>query len=70
MLLAQNTIRDRLKGKVEKIAEVAEKEDVKAAAKEYLDTFTNGAANGAATDKLVAALEACSCDIEERAEVL
>ena len=30
MLLAQNTIRDRLKGKVEKIAEVAEKEDVKA----------------------------------------
>ena len=70
MLLAQNTIRDRLKGKVEKIAEVAEKEDVKAAAKEYLDTFTNGAANGAATDKLVAALEACSCDLEERAEVL
>ena len=46
MLLAQNTIRDRLKGKVEKIAEVAEKEDVKAAAKEYLDTFTDGAANG------------------------
>ena len=26
-----------MKGKVEKIAEVAEKEDVKAAAKEYLD---------------------------------
>ena len=70
MLLAQNTIRDRLKEKVEKIAEVAEKEDVKAAAQEYLDTFAIGAENGAATDKLVAALEGCDCDLEEKAEVL
>ena len=70
MLLAQNTIRARLKTKVEKIAEIAEKEDVKAAAQEYLDTFAVGAANGTATDKLVAALEACGCDLPERAEVL
>ncbi len=70
MLLAQNTIRARLKKYVEKIAEVAEKEDVKAAALEYLDTFACGATNGTATDKLVAALEACDCDMTERLEVL
>ena len=70
MLLAQNTIRDRMKAKVEKIAEIAEKEDVKAAAKEYLDTFGCGATNGTATDKLVAALEACDCDLAEKNEVL
>ncbi len=70
MLLAQNTIRARLKKYVEKIAEVAEKEDVKAAALEYLDTFACGATNGTATDKLVAALEACDCDMAERLEVL
>ena len=62
MLLAQNTIRDRLKVKVEQLAEEASNEDVKAAAKEYLDTFAVGATNGTATDKLVAALEACDCD--------
>ena len=70
MLLAQNTIRDRMKAKVEKIAEIAEKEEVKAAAKEYLDTFGCGATNGTATDKLVAALEACDCDLAEKHEVL
>ena len=70
MLLAQNTIRERLKGKVEKIAEIAEKEEVKAAAQEYLDTFAVGATNGTATDKLVAALEVCDCDLAEKAEVL
>ncbi len=70
MLLAQNTIRDRLKVKVEKLAESGDNEDVKAAAKEYLDTFNIGAENGAATDKLVAALEACGCGCPERAELL
>ena len=70
MLLAQNTIRDRLKAKVEKIAEKTTDEAVKAAAAEYLETYTVGATNGTATDKLVAALEALDCDCEERAEVL
>ena len=70
MLLAQNTIRARLKSKVEKILEVAENEDVKAAAQEYLDTFAVGATNGSATDNLVAALEACDCDLAEKTEVL
>ncbi|WP_122643448.1 pyruvate:ferredoxin (flavodoxin) oxidoreductase [Luxibacter massiliensis] len=70
MLLAQNTIRERLKGKVEKLSESAENADVKAAAQEYLDTFAVGATNGTATDKLVAALEACGCDSEDRKELL
>ncbi len=70
MLLAQNTIRERLKVSVEKLAESAENEDVKAAAQEYLDTFSVGATNGTATDKLVKALEDCDCGCEERAELL
>ena len=70
MLLAQNTIRDRMKGLVSKLAEDAEDADVKAAAQEYLDTFACGATNGTATDKLVAALEKCGCDRAEKAELL
>ena len=62
MLLAQNAIRDGLKTKVEDLAANTDKEDVKAAAQEWLDTFGVGAANGTATDKLVAALEACGCE--------
>ncbi len=62
MLLAQNTIRDRLKAKVELHCSEKATEEVKAAAAEYLDTYAVGATNGAATDKLVAALEACGCD--------
>lgn len=70
MLLAQNTIRDRLKVKVEQLAEEASNEDVKAAAKDYLDTFAVGATNGSATDKLVAALEACDCDGDLKKDIL
>ncbi len=70
MLLAQNTIRERLKVKVEKLAESGDNADVKAAAQEYLDTYNVGAENGTATDKLVAALEACGCGCPERAELL
>ncbi|HJC75012.1 MAG TPA: pyruvate:ferredoxin (flavodoxin) oxidoreductase, partial [Candidatus Mediterraneibacter faecavium] len=70
MLLAQNTIRDRMKGLVAKLAEDAEDADVKAAAQEYLDTFGCGATNGTATDNLVAALEKCGCDRAEKAELL
>ncbi len=62
MLLAQNALREGLKAKVEDLVENADKEDVKAAAKEWLDTYGCGATNGAATDKLVAALEACGCE--------
>ena len=62
MSLAQKALRDGLKAKVEDIAANGENEDCKAAAKEWLDTFSCGATNGAATDKLVAALEACGCE--------
>ena len=62
MSLAQSAMRDTLKSKVEDLVANSDKEDVKAAGKEWLDTFGVGALNGAATDKLVAALEACGCD--------
>ena len=62
MLLAQNAIRDELKEKVEKVAaDDRASDEVKAACKEWLDTFGIGAVNGAATDKLVAALEGIDC---------
>ncbi len=64
MLLAQNAIRDGLKAKVEGIMEDDRaSSEVKAACKEYLDTFYVGALNGAATDKLVKALEGIDCDV-------
>ena len=63
MLLAQKAIRNRLKAQVEAVAAAdAASEDVKAACKEYLDTFNCGVTNGDATDKLVAVLEGCDCD--------
>ena len=64
MLLAQNAIRDGLKTKVEAVAASDKVSDeVKAACQGWLDTFSCGATNGDATDKLVAALEGCDCDI-------
>ncbi len=62
MSLAQNAMRETLKSKVEDVVANGDNADVKAAGKEWLDTFSVGALNGAATDKLVAALEACGCD--------
>ncbi len=63
MLLAQNAIRDELKEKVVAVAANEKATDeMKAACKEWLDTFGIGALNGAATDKLVAALEGVDCD--------
>ena len=64
MLLAQKAIRKRLKEEVETVAASdAASADVKAACQEYLDTFNCGVSNGAATDKLVAALDGCDCDV-------
>ena len=63
MLLAQKAIRKRLKAQVEEIAGFDKaSEEVKAACKEYLDTFNCGITNGDAADKLVALLEGCDCD--------
>ena len=67
MSLAQRAVRGGLKSKVEALMEKAN-DDVKAAAQEWLDTYNVGATNGTATDKLVAALEACGCD--EAKEIL
>ena len=64
MLLAQKAIRSGLKTKVESVmANENASEEVKAACKEWLDTFNSGITNGAATDKLVAALEGVDCDV-------
>ena len=38
-------------------------DEVKAACKEWLDTFSCGATNGTATDNLVKALEGCDCEV-------
>ena len=63
MLLAQKAIRKRLKAQVEEIAGSDKaSEEVKAACKEYLDTFNCGISNGDAADKLVAALDGIDCD--------
>ena len=64
MLLAQNTIRAGLKTKVEAVMESDKaSEEVKAACKEWLDTYGCGATNGTATDNLVKALEGCDCEV-------
>ena len=70
MLLAQKALRNGLKTKVEYLAENGDNPDVVAAAKEWLDTFNCGATNGAATDNLVAALQACGCGCEVRKDIL
>ena len=62
MLLAQNAIREGLKAKVEDLVANGSNEDVKAAGQEWIDTYASGVTNGAATDKLIAALETCGCD--------
>ena len=61
MLLANQALRDNLKSKVEAVAETAG-DAVKAAADKWIETFSVGAENGAATDALVAALEADGSD--------
>jgi len=62
MLLANNAIRGGLKAKVEDLVANGDNEAVKEAGQAWLDTYTVGATNGAATEKLIAALEACGCD--------
>ena len=65
MYLGQKAIRSRLIDEVKEIAEKAEVAEVKAAAEEYLNTVDDGKLNTAASDKLVAAIEAAgaNCDL-------
>ncbi len=71
MYYGQKAIRNRLMAKVEEIMNSDKaSESVKAAAKEYLDTAENGELNAAATEKLVAELEAFNCDCENKKDIL
>ena len=70
MLLAQKALRGGLKSKVEELIEKSDNEAVVDAGKEWLETFNCGATNGTATDKFVAALEACECGCELRKDIL
>ncbi len=63
MLLAQKALREGLKAKVEAVvAGECASEEAKAACQAWLDTYSVGATNGAATDKMVEALSACDCE--------
>ena len=62
MKLAQDANRAALKNKLDEILASTDNADVKAAIDEYYATYEDGEANAKATDKLVAALEACGCD--------
>ena len=62
MYLAQKAIRDSLISKVKALYEKAEKAEVKEAIEGYLNTLNDGKLNKIATDKMVAAFEACGCD--------
>ncbi len=61
MYIGQKALRDRVIGYVKALREESKKEDVIAAIDAYLDTLNDGAANEAATNALVSALEACTC---------
>ncbi len=67
MAIGQKTIRAKLKGYVEElVAGDKASDEIKTAAQAYLDTFEDGAKNGAATDALVAALEGCDCELSKK----
>ncbi|MCQ2400688.1 MAG: pyruvate:ferredoxin (flavodoxin) oxidoreductase [Lachnospiraceae bacterium] len=57
MFLAQDALRQRMKAKLQWVAENGKNKSVVEAAKDWLDTYNDGKTNGEATDKLVKALE-------------
>lgn len=59
MLLAQKSIRARLKEELCELSAHTDSEEIKEAVKGWVDTYQTGSLNGTATDKLVAALENC-----------
>ena len=66
MLLAQNSIRARLREELEELAANADNPELKDAVKEWTETYQNGALNSNATDKLVGVLE----KVTEASEIL
>ncbi len=69
MATAIRQIRERLMPKVEKLRDGTSNDAMKAACTEWLDTFSNGAANMAATDKLLPLLEASKGECDLCAEI-
>ena len=61
--LAQKTLRNHLIAKVAKLVDETGNEAVKAAGHKYLETVNDGEANKVAAKELIAALEACGCDV-------
>ncbi|MBR5298918.1 MAG: 4Fe-4S binding protein, partial [Bacteroidales bacterium] len=70
MQLAQKALRNRVVAAAKNLLAVAEKDDVKAALQGYIDTVDSSTENGPATKKMIAALEACGCDNEDRKYIL
>jgi pyruvate-ferredoxin/flavodoxin oxidoreductase len=69
MFLAQEQIRARVEGYLDKLVEANVSEEVNAAAKAFKETKENGKANRESTDKLIAAIEKVK-DNEFAAKVL
>ena len=65
--LAYGQRRAKLAEKIEKLAEIAPKEEVKAAANEWLENRKSAEGSKAASKKLVSLLESCGCDGEAKA---
>ncbi len=70
MFLAQDTLRGRAQESLRALEAACDNADVKDAIAKYFETANDGAANVGATEALVKAVEACSCDTAEKAEVL
>ena len=62
MLLAQQAMRNSLKNKIAKLAEDADKAEVKEACNAYVDTYNDSCENAVATETLVKVLTECGCD--------
>lgn len=70
MQLAQKALRKRILDAASNLAEVAEKDTVKAALEKYLATKDSSTENAKATKDMIAELEACDCDNADRATIL
>ncbi len=70
MFLAQDTLRARAQAHLKAFDEKTDKAEYKELVSKYFETANDGTANAKATKELVAALEACPCDNEDKLEVL
>ena len=72
MALAQRTLRNRLIKDVEALLETVENEEIKAACEKFLETKDSSTLNAPAARELVAAIEACAeeCDNKHKKNIL